>query len=230
MSKSRTKHDRMNVLVIAPHPDDEVIGCGGSLCLHADRGDRVVAVFLTSGELGLKHLSRDKAWAVREREAELAARILGLADIFFLRLPDWSVGEHLKRGALRLGPILKRQQPGLIYLPHEREWHPDHRITWPLVKCALSSARLNRAPLLRSYEVWTPLPAYDHVQNISTVMPRKLRALRTHRSQLGEFDYVAGVKGLNQFRGALAGKCRYAEVFGNLELRGLKQGSFGMKS
>lgn len=213
MSKSQSKDERVNVLVVAPHPDDEVIGCGGAVCLHADRGDRVVAVFLTSGELGLKHLSRETAWAIREREAQRAARILGLADTIFLRLPDWSAGEHLKEGAALLAPILKRERPGLIYLPHAQEWHPDHQAAWPLVKRALVRARPEKLPALRSYEVWTPLAAWDQVQDISAVMPRKLRALRAHRSQLDGFDYVAAVKGLNQFRGALAGRCRYAEAF-----------------
>jgi LmbE family N-acetylglucosaminyl deacetylase len=207
----------MNVLVIAPHPDDEVIGCGGTICEHSARGDRVVAVFLTSGELGLKHIEREKAWQIREAEARKAARVLKLAAQEFLRLPDWIAGEKLKEGAARLIPILKREQPGLIYLPHPHEWHPDHRAAWPMLKTALSKAGLKKTPMLRSYEVWTPLASADDVQNITAVMPRKLRALRAHRSQLGEFDYVAAVKGLNQFRGALAGKCRYAEVFGELE-------------
>lgn len=206
----------MNVLVLAPHPDDEVIGCGGILCNHSARGDRVVAVFLTSGELGLKRLPREKAWQIREAEAAQAARILKLAALEFLRLRDWFVGEELKKGALLLLPILKREQPRLIYLPHAKEWHPDHQAAWPLLKSALAKAGLKRNPALRSYEVWTPLASVDHVQDISAVMPRKLRALRAHRSQLGEFDYVAAVKGLNQFRGALAGKCRYAEAFESL--------------
>ena len=214
MSKPRNKDEPVNVLVIAPHPDDEVIGCGGAVCLHADRGDRVVGVFLTSGELGLKQMSRETARAIREREAQAAARILGLAETVFLRLPDWSAGEHLQDGATLLSPILKREHPGLIYLPHPHEWHPDHQAAWPLVQRALVRARPEKLPKLRSYEVWTPLAAWDQVQDISAVMPRKLRALRAHRSQLDGFDYVAAVKGLNQFRGALAGRCRYAEAFG----------------
>ena len=78
----------MNVLVIAPHPDDESIGCGGALCLHSRRGDRSSVVYLTSGELGLKHLPRHDAWLTREREAAQAAKILGIARMFFLRLAD----------------------------------------------------------------------------------------------------------------------------------------------
>ena len=73
-----------------------------------------------------------------------------------------------------------------------------------------------RAPALRAYEVWTPLAKFDEVQDITAVMSRKLRALRAHRSQLDEFDYVRAVRGLNEFRGELAGKCGYAEVFQTL--------------
>jgi LmbE family N-acetylglucosaminyl deacetylase len=202
----------MNVLVIAPHPDDETIGCGGTLCRHAAKGDRVVAVFLTSGELGLKHLPRERAWAIREREAKVAAKILGLAAVEFLRQPDWTVGDQAAEAARALCPILKRETPQLIYLPHPRDWHPDHRAALTVLRAALRNAE-DPAPELRGYEVWTPLSEHDHVEDITAVMPRKLRALRAHRSQLREFNYERAVRGLNQFRGELAAKCRYAEVF-----------------
>ena len=211
----------MNVLVIAPHPDDETIGCGGTLCLHHQRGDRVAVVFLTSGELGLKQLPREKAWAVRETEAMSAAKILGLAKVEFLRQPDWMLGDHVKAAARALRSVLLAEQPQLIYVPHEDEWHPDHQVALPILRQALRKWR-GTSPEVRAYEIWTPLTAHDHVEDISRVMPRKLKALRAHRSQLKEFDYERAVRGLNAFRGELAAKCRYAEVFQTVAVKSSK--------
>src|SRR5438552_3338183 len=81
------------------------------------RGDRVVGVFLTSGELGLKHLPREKARRIREGEARKAAKILGLAKVTFMHQPDWSMGEDLSGAAHALRRVLSREAPDLIYLP-----------------------------------------------------------------------------------------------------------------
>ena len=194
----------MNILVIAPHPDDETIGCGGALCLHAAKGDRVVVVFLTSGELGLKELAPAKAWQVRESEAQAAAKHLGITRLEFLRLPDWMVTEQIQKGARLFSPILRREAPRLIYLPHLGEWHPDHQAAAPLLRAAIQRSRIAQ-PALRAYEIWTPLQEYDHTEDVSRVMARKLRALCAYRSQLAEFDYERAIRGLNQYRGALAG-------------------------
>jgi LmbE family N-acetylglucosaminyl deacetylase len=202
----------MNVLVIAPHPDDEAIGCGGSICLHAARGDRVAAVFLTSGELGLKHLPCEEARLIREREAEAAAGVLGLAALTFLRLPDWYVGDWLGEAAAALAPVLAREAPGRVYLPHAGEWHPDHRASLPIARAALRDSGLP-PPVLLAYEVWTPLAEYDDGEDITPVLSRKLAAVRCHRSQVAQLRYDRAVRGLNQFRGATAWGCRYAEVF-----------------
>ena len=201
-----------NILVIAPHPDDESIGCGGTLCRHTARGDRVAAVFLTSGELGLEHLPREEAWRVREKEAETAAEVLGLADLTFLRRPDWYVGEGVDEAAALLRPVLAREAPQFIYLPHDREWHPDHRAALAVVRAACRDSGIP-APDLLTYEVWNPLSEHDQVTDITPVMSRKLRAVRCYRSQLAGFQYDRAVRGLNEYRGALAAQCRYAEVF-----------------
>lgn len=202
----------MNVLVIAPHPDDESIGCGGTIRLHTARGDRVAAVFLTSGELGLKHLPREQARRIREREAEAAAEVLGVGALAFLRRPDWFVGEEVGEVAGRLAPILEREAPQIVYLPHASEWHPDHQAALPVVRTALRTGEIPALTLL-TYEVWTPLSKYDHVEDVTPAMASKLRAVRCYRSQLEGFRYDHAIHGLNRYRGVLAARCRYAEVF-----------------
>ena len=205
----------MKVLVIAPHPDDEAIGCGGALSLHGERGDVVSAVFLTSGELGLKTLPREQAWQIRETEARDACKTLAINDPEFLRLPDWTMGDDIAGAAAKLAPLLGLRQPELIYLPHPNEWHPDHRASLPVLRAALAMSGGVRTEL-RGYEVWTPLAEYQHVENITGVMARKLRAVRKHASQVKDWDYVRAVRGLNEYRGVMAGRCKFAEVFQDL--------------
>jgi LmbE family N-acetylglucosaminyl deacetylase len=201
----------MKIMVIAPHPDDEAIGCGGAICLHVKHADRVSAVFLTSGELGIPGLSAARARTIREAEARESAKILGITKLSFLRQPDGSVWKHLREATAAIRPILERQAPSLIYLPHPGEWHPDHRVALTICRAALQQTGLR--PALRTYEVWTPLAEYDAVENISAVMPRKLSAIRCHRSQLAQLPYDRAIQGLDQYRGAFAAQALYAEVF-----------------
>ena len=208
----------MNVLVLAPHPDDESIGCGGTICLHMERNDRVSVAFLTSGELGLKHLTPEDACRVREKEAEAAASVLGLVQLHFLRFPDWFLIESVDAAADALGSILAREQPDLIYVPHDGEWHPDHKASLPCLSAALRTAH-TYVPTLLTYEVWTPLPEYDQVEDITPHVNTKLRAIRCYRSQLKAFRYDRAARGLGQYRGALAAHCRYAEVFRYVDLQ-----------
>ena len=202
------------VLVVAPHPDDESIGCGGTICLHRRRGERVHVVFLTSGERGVEGVSLEVARSIREAEAAQALDVLGVERMDFLRLPDGGLAAATEPGARLLRELLQREPPGVIYLPHPGEAHPDHEAALPLVRAALGRAHARQPlPELRAYEVWTPLGAYGWPEDISAVMARKLQAVRCYRSQLRAFRYDRAVRGLNQYRGCLAARCRYAEVF-----------------
>jgi LmbE family N-acetylglucosaminyl deacetylase len=202
------------VLVLAPHPDDESIGCGGALCLHRQRGDLVHVTFLTSGERYTEDVPAEVSQCVREAEAERACAVLDLQGFQFLHLPDLGLAEHITLAADRLRLILETQAPTVIYLPHPEEAHPDHAAALPILRAALALLPAgSRLPELYGYEVWTPLSRYDWVEDVSSVMARKLRALRCYRSQLRRFRYDAAIRGLNRYRGILGAASRYAEAF-----------------
>jgi LmbE family N-acetylglucosaminyl deacetylase len=75
------------------------------------------------------------------------------------------------------------------------------------------------APKLLGYEVWSPLPAHDHVQDVGPAMTRKLRAIRCYPSQLAAFAYDRPWRA-EPIRGVMAARGRYAEVFQELDVRG----------
>jgi LmbE family N-acetylglucosaminyl deacetylase len=206
------------VLVIAPHPDDESLGCGGTISLLCRRGDLVQVVFLTSGERGVEGLPPQEARALREAEARQAGAVLGVNHVAFLRLPDGGVAGNIEPGGARLAQMLGGRRPGLLFLPHPGDEHADHKAALPLVAAAWRTLPGGPPPQLWGYEVWTPLASYGWAEDVSPVMAQKLRAVRCHRSQLGSFRYDRAVRGLNQYRGALAARCRYAEVFQLLDI------------
>ncbi|HWX75436.1 MAG TPA: PIG-L family deacetylase, partial [Solirubrobacteraceae bacterium] len=104
-----------SVLVVCAHPDDEAVGCGGALRRHVLAGDRVSAVFLTSGEAGGHGLER--AGETREREARVAADVLGIGELAFWREPDAGLRA---RAALieRLARVIADARASLVYAPH----------------------------------------------------------------------------------------------------------------
>lgn len=206
----------MKTLVVAPHPEDETIGCGGRLALATAAGETVGAVFLTSGELGLEELDADEARAVREAEAECAAQILGLDRITFLRQPDWFLSGVSAQVAKELRDVFEREGPDRLLVPHGDEWHPDHAVTPAIVRMALQS--VSEPIEVQTYEIWTPMSVFSDVEDISTVMGTKLEAVRAYSSQVDKFRYDEVVEELNRLRGALADRGQYAEAFGQLDL------------
>jgi LmbE family N-acetylglucosaminyl deacetylase len=201
----------VNVLVVAPHPDDESIGCGGTVRLHVERGDGVDVVFLTSGELGLEEFAVDAARQIREEEAERAAAVLGLGRLTFLRHPDWFLSDVVDAASADLVRLVEELAPDRVLHPHRDDAHPDHAAAARIVDHVFGL--LDRPFERVAFEVWTPLADFDEVEDITGVFDTKLAAVRTYASQLAKFRYDDAVDGLNRFRGALAGHCSYAEVF-----------------
>jgi N-acetylglucosamine malate deacetylase 1 len=196
----------VNVVVVAPHPDDESLGCGGAVLAHLAAGDRVTAVFLTSGEQGLATYPIEEARQVREDEASKAAVVLGLSGIEFLRLPDGSLSDDPDAVAGAVKSHLAGAD--LVYAPHPDDDHDDHRAAAGAV-----AENVGAGVEVLGYELWTPVAHPDRIVDISEHMDRKLEAVRCYASQLEYWPYDRAVEGLNAYRGALFEGTGYAEAF-----------------
>jgi LmbE family N-acetylglucosaminyl deacetylase len=165
-----TAYAGSTVLVLAPHPDDEVIGAGGAMIKLVRAGARVVCLQATDGSAGaaLEGLSDRERREVRLREARSVAARLGLA-----RLDLWSAdnGDFRATDDLvdRMCQLLEEERPALVFLPFVTEAHPDH-VTLAII-LARGLARLARPldALVLGYEVWSIVPA-THVHDITGEM------------------------------------------------------------
>lgn len=210
------------MLVFAPHPDDDIIGCGGTIARFVAQGSQAAIVYLTSGESGsLAHHPLDLARR-REEEARAAAALLGVNDCLFLRQPDGYIGWSQEL-ADSLVSIIRSRQPSMVFLPHAGEGVRDHRQCSRLVQEACQRAAGPWFPAcgqqpwsvnkLCAYEVWTPLNPYNIAVDISDFIQLKLHALRAHKSQLADIAYDEAVQGLNRYRGITSAVGHYAECF-----------------
>ena len=204
--------DARAVLVLAPHPDDEVFGCGGALALHGAAGTSVHVVVLTGGDAGGEALAR-------RVESEAAARVLGYAPPQFWDLPDRGLayGEAL---VARIAQALQDSGAQLLYAPSLWENHPDHRAT---ALAALEAAR-REGCTLAAYEIGAPLRP-NRLVDITPVMDAKRAAMACFGSQMARHAYDRYVEGLNTFRAyTLEPQVRWAEAFELYDAQALRAG------
>jgi LmbE family N-acetylglucosaminyl deacetylase len=212
----------MNILVIATHPDDEVLGCGGAIARHTSRGDRVEVVVVTRGAPDL--YSEDQVATLR-KELHEAHDILGVSVAHFLDFPAPKLDAvPLHELADSLAARLRDYRPDVVYLPHRGDLHSDHRAVF---QSALVAARPVGAPFIRrllSYETlseteWAaPNIADVFLPNvfidITDFLEKKKQAMAAYRSQVKEFphprslpslEFLAGLRGVTVgFRAAEA--------------------------
>ena len=213
----QTWFEQLRVLVLSPHPDDEAIGCGGTLCRHSAAGDEIRVIFLTSGERGSRVMGPGETASVRETEAKAAAAVLGLAEIEFLRAPDGRLRSSAAVMEKVAGAIAKFQ-PDYLYTAHGGEAHSDHRAAMRLATRAVREAPRPK-PVMRLFEVWTPLRHPNHFEDITAHVETKARAVQCYASQCQNLRFDEACIALNRYRGLMHSESDYAEAF--LEINGL---------
>lgn len=200
-----------SALVLAPHYDDEVLGCGGLVARLVESGAEVDVLFLTDGGEETRPLGdapEDRqAYRVRRRaEAEAAARVLGLDGIEHLDLPDGALDQHLGSLAEGIRRTLEEKRPELVLVTSPLEGSVDHRAAFAALHQVLAETRLaeKRDPepdslRVLAYEVNQPLYP-DLLVDVSAEVEKIRAAMVCYESQQERHDYLAASLGLKRFR------------------------------
>jgi N-acetylglucosamine malate deacetylase 1 len=208
----------MTILVLAPHPDDEVLGVGGTLARYAAEGQRVVVVIFSSGEashpLHKEHLVIRK----RKEEAIAATKALGVTETIFFMLEDGNLREEIveKDVIAKLYAIIEKEKPTKIFMPSLDDIHGDHRAVSDMMLQLYLQHSLMCS--IYTYAVWNPLAILKRAQprlviDISPYQHQKLEAIREYKSQWVSLYQLVPVVLLKTFFSGIRYGHRWTEVF-----------------
>lgn len=181
------------VAIVAPHPDDESLGCGGLIALLCQAGNRVRVIVVSDGSKSHPDSTQFPPAALRDlraREALAATATLGLSGdcVCFMKLPDTAVPRRGSAGFSEAASTMERLLSGFdtVVAPYRDDAHSDHQASFELAREAL--ARRPDEGRLLEYAIWPGergLPPAQWRLDIRDVLPRKRAAIACHRSQLG---------------------------------------------
>ena len=219
-----------SIFIVAAHPDDEVLGCGGTIARHADAGDQVRVLIVAEGATS-RQQQRDRVQATGElsalaQAAQKAGAILGAKGVELLDLPDNRLDsldrlDLIKQIELRI----ERHQPQVVYVHHAGDVNIDHRRLHEAVVTACRPTPGQPVKRLLSFEVassteWQPpgsAPAFqpNWFVDISAQWLRKREALEAYASEMRPWPHarsIQAVEHLARWRGAQVG-VEAAEAF-----------------
>ena|SRR3989338_5321538 len=194
------------ILVLAPHPDDDIFGAGGVLLKSARSGATVKTICITTGE---KNTAGGRVNA-REEETKCVTAVLG-GEVGFWRYParSWRINRETQE---RLQAVIHEWKPDTIFLPFLADDHEDHRRASELFYMTFKGASPKCE--IWAYQVYTTvLP--NVIVDVTDVMERKLQMMRMYQSQMEKRDWAHYIKGLNALNSRFlkTNEPRYAETF-----------------
>lgn len=220
--------DNNRVLVIAAHPDDEVLGCGGVIAKYAEAGKEVFVLILGEGLAarynGGERPAKESLNTLKE-QAKKAANMLGVKEVYFEDLPDNSFDSvPLLRIIKIIERVKDRIKPGIVYTHHIGDLNIDHRITLQAVLTSCRPLPGETVKEIYSFEIPSSTEWEDGMNgvftpnvyiDISETIDKKLKAFESYESEIKEWPHPRSIKGVEvmaQKRGAETG-IEHAEAF-----------------
>ena len=190
------------VMIIAPHPDDEVLGCGGMILRYLREGAAVSIIYLTDGRYGLARTGEGR----RKAEAlSIRSLVPGVRQEFH-DLEDSRLDARVDLVTDIFSRALREYIPDVVFTPWLFDLHPDHRAASSCLAGALAAIR--RECVVACYEIMTPLPC-GYTVDITEHQDMKNKLIDLYASQVTLFNIKNIVNSLNGYRAAL---CRRKQV------------------
>ena len=213
-------HSR-RVLVIAAHPDDEIIGVGGTIARYASVGDSVYVVILTEGA-SVQFPGEPEMIELKRTQALKAAEVLGVKEVFFGNFPDQKLDAcPIIEVTNFIETIIKETYPSIVYTHHFTELNRDHRIAYEATSVAARPFSDSSIERLLCFSVDTlshwgeGLAQYNIFSDISDTLELKLRAMQVYETEVRKYPHPRSLEALQQIayrNGAIVG-LKAAEMF-----------------
>jgi LmbE family N-acetylglucosaminyl deacetylase len=196
------------VLSIVAHPDDEVLGCGGTIARLSKKGNEIYVLILGEGitsrdDIRDKQKRKSEILALR-RQAEEANKLLGIKKIFFYDFPDNRFDTVPFLDIVKVIEKIKNQiKPEIIFTHYEKDLNIDHQITYKAVITAARPLEEETVKEIYSFEIpssteWTyPLSFSPNMfYDISETIDVKIKALKEYKSELKKYPYPRSLEGV----------------------------------
>lgn len=211
------------VLVVAAHPDDEVLGCGGTIAKHYKNGDEVNVIILaeglTSRDDKRNRNTKNKELDLFKKQSTEANKILGVNNLQFFDFPDNRMDSVDLLDVVKVVEnCIKKFKPNIVYTHHSGDVNIDHRIIHDAVVVSCRPIPGHSVKTLLFFEVassteWQPNNSYPNFipnwfVDISQTLDLKLQALEKYKSEMRDFPHPRSLKALEylaKWRGASVG-------------------------
>jgi LmbE family N-acetylglucosaminyl deacetylase len=201
------------ILVLAPHPDDETLGCGGTVALYVSRGVEVYLAVISDGGKIAHEFAEENIDIVeaRKKESMEASGVLGVKETYFLGFPDGELKSHEDEIAARIEEIILQCNPDIVFSPSPIDFHEDHIA---VSKIALKLLMKPQGMKIAFYEVYGTI-RFNSLVDISDVVDLKERAILCYRYSLFRTPeiFAGAAKALNRFRSFYTRENKYYEAF-----------------
>jgi len=204
--------DAQKVLVLAPHPDDETIGCGGTIALYSSKGVDVHLAVISPGEnIALEYSEDIDIAAVRRQELEVSSQILGIQNVYFLGFPDGQLALNKEGIEEKLKDIIDEINPDIIFAPCPFEHHADHRA---VSEVAISFLIKGCTFRIAFYGVYGTI-RLNTLVDISNVISIKKRAVKSYYFSLFRQPdlFNESIEAFNRFWSFYTRRLGYYEAF-----------------